>query len=85
MRQMQRAMNAYGQAAETLAPARQLVLLYDGAIRRIKEARDAIGRRAIKERYVAIGKAAAIVDALQACLDHGRGGEIAGNLDRLYT
>jgi flagellar secretion chaperone FliS len=85
MRQMQRAMNAYGQAAETLAPAHQIVLLYDGAIRRIREARDAIGRRAIKERYVAIGKAAAIVEALQGCLDHERGGEIATNLDRLYT
>jgi flagellar protein FliS len=82
---MQRAMNAYGQAAETLAPARQIVLLYDGAIRRIKEARDAIERRAINDRYLAIGKAAAIVEALQACLDHERGGEIATNLDRLYT
>ena len=85
MQPMQRAMSAYGQAAETLAPARQIVLLYDGAIRRIKEARQAIERRAINQRYVAIGKAAAIIDALQACLDHERGGEIAGNLDRLYT
>ena len=85
MQGMQRAMSAYGQAAETLAPARQIVLLYDGAILRIKEARQAIERRAVNERYVAIGKAAAIVDALQGCLDHERGGEIAGNLDRLYT
>jgi flagellar secretion chaperone FliS len=85
MQRMQQAMSAYGQAAETLAPARQIVLLYDGAIRRIKEARDAIERRAIKERHVAIAKAAAIVDALQSCLDHERGGEIASNLDRLYT
>ena len=85
MQRMQQAMSAYGQAAETLAPARQIVLLYDGAIRRIKEARQAIERRAINERYVAIGKAAAIIDALQGCLDHERGGEIADNLDRLYT
>ncbi len=85
MRSMQRAMSAYGQAAETLAPARQIVLLYDGAILRIKEARQAIERRAINQRYIAIGKAAAIIDALQGCLDHERGGEIAGNLDRLYT
>jgi flagellin-specific chaperone FliS len=35
---MQRALSAYGQAAETLAPLTQIVLLYDGAIRRIKEA-----------------------------------------------
>jgi flagellar protein FliS len=85
MQRMQQAMSAYGQAAETLAPARQIVLLYDGAIRRIKEARHAIERRAVKDRYFAIGKAAAIIDALQGCLDHERGGEIASNLDRLYT
>jgi flagellar protein FliS len=85
MQHMQRAMSAYGHAAETLAPARQIVLLYDGAIRRIKEARDAIERRAINQRHVAVGKAAAIIDALHGCLDHERGGEIASNLDRLYT
>jgi flagellar protein FliS len=85
MQQMQRAVSAYGQAAETLAPARQIVLLYDGAIRHIKEARGAIGRHAIQERYTAVNKAAAIVDALHACLDRERGGEIAQNLDRLYT
>ncbi len=85
MQGMRRAMSAYGQAAETLAPARQIVLLYDGAIRRIKEARQAIERRAIEERHVAVGKAAAIIDALHACLDYERGGEIARNLDRLYT
>ncbi len=85
MQHMRRAVSAYGQAAETLAPARQIVLLYDGAIRRIREAREAIERRAFKERYLAVSKAAAIIDALHACLDHQRGGEIASNLDRLYT
>ena len=85
MQHMRRAVSAYGQAAETLAPARQIVLLYDGAIRRIREAREAIERRAFKQRYVAVSKAAAIIDALHACLDHERGGEIARNLDRLYT
>jgi hypothetical protein len=34
---------------------------------------------------VALGKATAIIDALAACLDHERGGEIAANLDRIYT
>lgn len=81
----QRAMSAYGQAAQTLAPAKQIVLLYDGAIRRIKEARCAIEAKRINERYIAVTKAAAIVDALHACLDHEQGGEIAQNLDRLYT
>ena len=76
---------AYGQAAETLAPVQQIVLLYDGAIRRIKEARRAIETRQVNERCVAIAKAAAIIDGLQAALDHKRGGEIAADLDRIYT
>ena len=85
MRSMQRAMSAYGQAAATLAPARQIVLLYDGAMQRIKEARRALEQGRVNERYIAVAKASAIVEALQACLDHERGGEIARNLDRIYT
>jgi flagellar secretion chaperone FliS len=82
---MQRAMSAYGQAAETLPPARQIVLLYDGAIRRIKEARRALEQGRINDRYIAVHKAAAIIDALHACLDYERGGEIARQLDQIYT
>lgn len=85
MQGMQRALSAYGQAAETLAPLKQIVLLYDGAIRRIKEARQAIVERRIKDRHTAVTKAAAIIDALHAALDHERGGEIADRLDRIYT
>ena len=38
-------------------PARQIVLLYDGAIRRIKEARRALEHGRINERYIAVDKA----------------------------
>jgi len=85
MQGMQRALSAYGQAAETLAPLKQIVLLYDGAIRRIKEARQAIELHRINDRHTAIEKASAIIDALHAALDHERGGEIAVQLDRIYT
>ena len=85
MQAMRRAITAYGQASETLAPAQQIVLLYEGAIRRIKEARRAIEARRVAERVVAVQKATAIVEGLQGCLDHERGGEIACNLDRIYT
>lgn len=85
MHSMRRVVTAYGQAAETLAPARQIVLLYDGAIRRIKEARHAIEARRINDRCVALAKATAIVEGLQGCLDLERGGAIARNLDQLYT
>jgi flagellar protein FliS len=85
MQSMRQVMAAYGQAAETLAPARQIVLLYDGAIRRIREARHAIEARRINDRYQALAKATAIVEGLQGCLDLERGGAIARNLDQLYT
>jgi flagellar protein FliS len=85
MPSMQRALSAYGQAAETLSPARQIVLLYDGAMRRIKEARRALEQGRVNERYVAVEKARAIIDALHACLDHERGGDIASHLDQIYT
>ena len=85
MQAMRRAIDAYGHASATLAPAQQIVLLYDGAIRRVKEAQSAILARRIEERCRAVQKATAIVDGLQSCLDHERGGEIARNLDRLYT
>jgi flagellar protein FliS len=85
MQTMRRAINAYGQASATLAPAQQIVLLYEGAIRRIKEARRAIELHRVADRCVAVRKATAIIEGLQGCLDHVRGGEIARNLDRIYT
>jgi flagellar secretion chaperone FliS len=85
MHAMQRAVTAYGQASETLPPVQQVVRLYDGAMRRVREARAAIEAQRVAERHTAIAKAAAIVEGLQACLDHERGGEIAANLDRIYT
>lgn len=85
MNAMQRAADAYGQATQTLPPIQQIVLLYDGAMRRIKEARAAIEDGRVKDRATAVSKATAIVEGLQSALDHERGGEIAANLDRIYT
>lgn len=70
--------------AESLPPARQIVLLLDRAIRHLGEARQAIQERRIEARYHHVVKAHAIVSALQSCLDFERGGEIARLLDRLY-
>ena len=75
MNHLQRAVSAYGQAAQTLPPAQQIVLLYDGVLRRLKEARDALAAGRVEDRWRAVQRAAAIVDALHACLDFERGGE----------
>ena len=78
-------MNAYGQAVETIPPAKQIVMLYDGILRQIDKARSAIGARRVNDRFLAVQKATLIVEALQGCLDHENGGEIAPQLDQLYT
>jgi flagellar secretion chaperone FliS len=80
-----RAATAYGQAVQTIPPVRQVVMLYDGAIARLHEARRAIAEGRIEDRFNAVQKASRIVDALHACLDFERGGEVAPLLDRLYT
>ncbi len=85
MTAMQKAMNAYGQASQTIPPAQQIVMLYDGIIRNLKTARSAITERRISDRYLAVQKATSIIEALQSCLDHENGGEIAPQLDQLYT
>ncbi|NJO38428.1 MAG: flagellar export chaperone FliS [Rhizobiales bacterium] len=85
MTAMQKAMNAYGQAVDTIPPARQIVMLYEGVLRHIAHARTAIANRRINDRFMAVQKATLILEALQGCLDHDKGGEIAPQLDRLYT
>jgi flagellar protein FliS len=79
------AFSAYGQAAQTVAPAQQIVMLYDGAIRRLLEAKDAIAEQRTEDRFNLVQKATAIIDALHGCLDFQNGGEIAQLLDRFYT
>lgn len=80
-----RAARAYGRALETVPPARQIVMLHEGAIRWVLTARRAIETGEIEARFKATQKAAAILDALHASLDHEAGREIAALLDRLYA
>jgi flagellar protein FliS len=79
-----RAQAAYVNAADTMAPGRQILLLYDGAIRRLEAARAAIDAGRIEARYHAVMKAYGIIDALRGCLDFDAGGELAPMLDRFY-
>lgn len=70
--------------AEAFPPARQIVLLYDRAIRHLDDAANAARERRLDARFHHVAKAHAIIAALQSCLDHELGGEIAATLDRLY-
>ncbi|MBN2644191.1 MAG: flagellar export chaperone FliS [Desulfuromonadaceae bacterium] len=82
-------MNAYSSqyqnnAILTASKEQLLIMLYDGAIRFVRQARQAIldGRRA--DKSYAIGRAVAIVTEFSNTLDYEAGGEIALDLSRLY-
>lgn len=79
------AASVYNRAVDTIPPVRQVVLLYDAAMRWVREAKRAIAEGRIEDRFHAVRRATAIVEALHQCLDFDRGGEIAELLDRYYT
>lgn len=83
--QRARAMSAYHAASETVTPATAIVMLYDGAVRRLNEAKLAAQEGRIEDRCNAVGKAHAIIHGLQCQLDFGAGGDIAALLDDYYN
>lgn len=68
----------------TAPPEQVLIMLYDGAIRFVKQAKLALERKDVPARVAAIGKALAIVTEFANTLDFEIGGEIALDLKRLY-
>jgi flagellar protein FliS len=71
-------------AISTQSRGRLIVLLYEGAVKFLKQAIAEIeaGRWTEKGQY--INKALAIISELDACLDIEAGGEVAMNLRKLY-
>jgi len=71
--------------AETKSPVELVVMLYDGAIRFIGEAREAADRNDVVVRTRSVSRALAIVTELQNNLQIEDGGDVALELDRLYS
>jgi len=69
---------------QSRTPLELVVMLYDGALRFIGVAKDAIGRGDIRGRSEAISRTLAIISELQSTLDLERGGEMAASLDDMY-
>lgn len=65
-------------------PLELVVMLYDGALRFLAQAQEAMERRDIRSRHAALDKTLAILGHLQSTLDTDRGGVVAEELDRLY-
>ncbi len=64
-------------------PHRLIVMLMDGALARIAQARGCMERKATAEKSAHLQRAIAIVDELRCSLDLTQG-ELANNLDSLY-
>ena len=77
---------AYKETSVTTSSETQLiVMLYEGAIRFLREATDAIGKNNITAKANACDRALAIVQHLHLSLDMERGQEISAELERLYS
>jgi flagellar protein FliS len=67
------------------SPAKKVAMLLDRAIQALNEAMRAIERGDIQARWTANNQAGTIIETLWRTLDTDKGGEIAANLDRLYS
>ncbi|MCY1521091.1 Flagellar secretion chaperone FliS [compost metagenome] len=75
--------NVQAQVFET-NPHRLIQMLMEGGLDRIAQAHGAMKRGQVAQKGELIGKAVAIIGGLRDGLDMQKGGELAGNLDRLY-
>ena len=73
------------QHVETASPARLVSMLFHGAVARVSSARDSIEAGQPDRANSDLQRAQEIVFELRASLDHDRGGDIARNLDALYS
>jgi flagellar protein FliS len=62
-----------------------VVMLYEGAIRFLTQARTSIQNKSLIGKATGIDRALAVLGELQSTLRLEEGGEIAGSLNRLYT
>jgi len=76
---------AYSIATRTVPKTRQIVMLYDGAIRFIKQARIAAAEKRIEERFRFLSRASDVMVGLQNSIDYDNGGEVAMTLHRFYV
>ena len=86
MNPMFRGAEAYRQTeARSRSPLELVVMLYDGALRFVGEAIDADRQKQYGVRGQAISKTLAILGELQSTLNVAKGGDVAAELDRLYS
>lgn len=70
---------------QTAGPGQLTLMCYDGALRFLTQAREAMAKHHFEGQSANIGRAQALLAELQKGLDFERGGEIAQSLNALYT
>lgn len=70
---------------QSRTPVELVVMLYDGAIRFLGQARDAMASGDMVAKRHALSRGLAVVQELQNMLNMEAGGEVAARLDGLYT
>ena len=82
---MNRAANAYFQTkVNTTDQGQLLIMLYDGALRYLQQARDKMLANDYAGKGILISKVIDIVNELSASLNMEKGGDLAVNLNNLY-
>lgn len=76
--------NYFENQVRTASPERIMIMLYDGAIRFLRQARQAMEQGERVEKLEKVSRAVAIITELSNTLDFEKGGEVAENLDGLY-
>ncbi len=67
------------------SPASMIVFLYDETIANLRTAIEAVNRNDIETRCNSVNMAYEFLATLYNCLDEKQGGEVAGNLGKLYS
>jgi flagellar protein FliS len=81
-----RAAQAYLQThVQSRSPLELVVMLYDGLLRFLGDAGEAIDKGQLAAKRDSISKALAVLSELQSTLNMEQGGDVATSLDALYT
>jgi flagellar protein FliS len=82
---VQNNINAYKNAAQTVSKIKQIIMLYDTAIASIYQAKEAIEKNDIQERYNKIEKAYLIISGLRDSLDESQNPEFVETMRDWYS